>query len=89
VIARYSGNPLALQIVAETVKDVFGGGLASFMCEEALIFDDIRDVLDQQWSRLTALEFEQIISEFEAGRRVRLWDMANVRRYTPYSIPIG
>jgi WD40 repeat protein/DNA-binding SARP family transcriptional activator len=61
LIARYSGNPLALQIVAETVKDVFGGDLTSFMREKALIFDDIRDVLDQQWSRLTTLEQDVLL----------------------------
>jgi WD40 repeat protein/DNA-binding SARP family transcriptional activator len=53
---RYSGSPLALQIVIETIKDLFGGDLEAFLAAGALIFDDIRDVLDQQWARLTALE---------------------------------
>jgi WD40 repeat protein/DNA-binding SARP family transcriptional activator len=61
LIARYSGNPLALKMVAETVKDLFGGDLAAFLREEALIFDDIRDVLDQQWDRLTALEQDVLL----------------------------
>ena len=52
---------LALKIVAETVKDLFGGDLAAFLREEALIFDDIRDVLDQQWDRLTALEQDVLL----------------------------
>lgn len=57
LLARhYSGSPLALQIVAETVKEIFGGDLELFLQETALIFDDIRAVLDQQWARLTPLE---------------------------------
>lgn len=56
LISRYSGNPLALQIVAQLVIDLFGGDLAAFLHSGTLIFDDIRDVLDQQWVRLSVLE---------------------------------
>ena len=58
LIARYSGNPLALRLVADTVDEIFGGDIAEFLGEEALIFDDIRAVLDQQFVRLSALEQE-------------------------------
>jgi hypothetical protein len=55
---HYSGSPLALQIIAEAVKDTFAGNLEAFLGAGALIFDDIRDMLDQQWARLTPLEQE-------------------------------
>ncbi len=55
---RYSGNPLALKLVADTVHDLFLGDLQDFVAQEAFIFDDVRWVLDQQFVRLTALEQE-------------------------------
>ncbi|MEM7534694.1 MAG: WD40 repeat domain-containing protein, partial [Chloroflexota bacterium] len=56
LVQRYSGNPLALKLVVETVQDFYGGDIAAFLDEEGLIFDDIRYVLDQQFGRLSNLE---------------------------------
>ena len=61
LIERYSGNPLALNLVVQTVKDLFGGDVAAFLSIEAPIFDDIRAVLDQQFARLSRLERELLI----------------------------
>ncbi len=56
LVTRYSGNPLALKLVAQTIRDVFNGDIHAFLSDETLIFDDIRDVLDQQFARLSPLE---------------------------------
>lgn len=56
LVQRYSGNPLALLLVADTIQEIFDGDVATFLQEEAPIFDDIRDVLDQQFARLSPLE---------------------------------
>ncbi|MEM7030421.1 MAG: BTAD domain-containing putative transcriptional regulator [Chloroflexota bacterium] len=58
LVERYSGNPLALELVADTVGEIFDGDIAEFLAEETLVFDDIRDVLDQQFARLSDLEQE-------------------------------
>lgn len=58
LVARYSGHPLALALVAETVQELFGGAIADFLRAETLIFDDIRALLDDQFARLGALEQE-------------------------------
>ncbi|MCB0108697.1 MAG: hypothetical protein KDE53_22405, partial [Caldilineaceae bacterium] len=58
---RYSGNPLALKLVADTVQDLFLGDIQEFLTTDSLIFDDVRQVLDQQFARLTALEQEILI----------------------------
>lgn len=60
LIERYSGNPLALKLVADTIIDLFLGDVGSFLAEETLIFDDIRAVLDQQFARLSPLEQEML-----------------------------
>ncbi|MCB0094108.1 MAG: NACHT domain-containing protein [Caldilineaceae bacterium] len=53
LMARYSGNPLALKLVADTVDEIFGGDIAEFLADDTLIFDDVRKVLDQHFARLT------------------------------------
>ncbi|MCA9861852.1 MAG: helix-turn-helix domain-containing protein, partial [Thermomicrobiales bacterium] len=58
LIQRYSGNPLALKLVADTVDGIWGGNIAEFLAEETLVFDDIRAILDEQFARLSSLEQE-------------------------------
>jgi hypothetical protein len=61
LVENYSGNPLALQIVAATIADFFGGDVAAFQQEEGQIFDGMRLVLDQQFARLSPLEREILV----------------------------
>jgi WD40 repeat protein len=59
LIRRYAGNPLALKIVASAIRDFFGGNVVQFLAisqQGGFLFDDIRDLLDQQFQRLTVLE---------------------------------
>ena len=56
LIKVYSGNPLALKIVAETIRELFGGEIALFLHEGKVIFRGVRALLDQQVARLTPLE---------------------------------
>jgi hypothetical protein len=58
LIRRCAGNPLALRIIAEAVRDIFGGQLDAFLQEGALIFDHTRALVEQQWLRLSNLEQE-------------------------------
>jgi len=59
LISRYAGNPLALKIVASSIHDYFDGNISYFLeatQQSAFLFDDIRDLLHQQFQRLTELE---------------------------------
>ena len=56
LIDRYSGNPLALKLVAETIREIFSGDIAAFLAEETAIFGGIRELLAQQFERLSPLE---------------------------------
>ncbi|MEZ4658764.1 MAG: pentapeptide repeat-containing protein, partial [Caldilineaceae bacterium] len=69
LIARYSGNPLALKLVADTIDEIFGGDIAEFLVDDTLIFDDIRTVLDQHFARLTDLE-QQLLFWLAIERQV-------------------
>jgi WD40 repeat protein len=55
---RYAGNPLALKVVATTIKDLFEGNIAKFLNQEVAIFGDVREILDQQFARLPEIEQE-------------------------------
>jgi WD40 repeat protein len=52
----YSGNPLALNIVATSIYDLFDGEIDQFLETEAIIFSGIRQLLDQQFNRLAPIE---------------------------------
>jgi WD40 repeat protein/DNA-binding SARP family transcriptional activator len=56
LVERYAGNPLALQVVGDTIVDVFAGNVATFLVEGEAIFGGIRRLMDAQFNRLSALE---------------------------------
>jgi WD40 repeat protein len=58
LIQSYAGNPLALKIVATTIRDLFDGDISRFLTQGTIIFGDIQDLLEQQFRRLSALEQE-------------------------------
>ncbi|WP_245894131.1 NB-ARC domain-containing protein [Chamaesiphon polymorphus] len=56
LIEVYSGNPLALKIVATSIRELFDGNVDAFVSEETTIFNGIRRLLDRQFNRLMPLE---------------------------------
>src|SRR2546423_6131946 len=56
LVERYEGNPLALNIVAETITDLFAGAISPFLAQDTLVFGSISDLLDEQVARLSPLE---------------------------------
>lgn len=60
LIQLYRGNPLALKIVATTIRELFNGNVAQFLKQKMLVFGDIQDLLDEPLSRLSDLEQEII-----------------------------
>ena len=56
IIDIYAGNPLALKIVAQTIVDLFDGEIALFLEQGETIFGSIRELLAEQFIRLSALE---------------------------------
>ncbi|HLG61217.1 MAG TPA: NB-ARC domain-containing protein [Ktedonosporobacter sp.] len=57
-ISLYSGNPLALKLVSEPIRELFRGDIAAFLAEGEALTGDIRELLDRQFQRLPALEQE-------------------------------
>jgi WD40 repeat protein/transcriptional regulator with XRE-family HTH domain len=56
LIEAYTGNPLALKIVAQTIVDLFDGKIAPFLEQGEVVFGGVRELLDEQYARLADLE---------------------------------
>jgi WD40 repeat protein len=56
LIACYRGNPLALKIVATSIRELFEGDISEFLAQGTAVFNGIRNLLDQQFNRLSELE---------------------------------
>ena len=56
LVQTYAGNPLALKIVAETIVELFDGQVAPFLEEGEVVFGGVRDLLSEQFRRLSATE---------------------------------
>ncbi len=61
LIEHYAGNPLVLKMVAPIIQEFFNGSVSKFLeflKQNTFIFDDIRNLLDGQFNRLSDLEKE-------------------------------
>jgi hypothetical protein len=58
IINIYGGNPLALELAAKHIKEIFSGNISRFLKENSLVFGDINDLIDWHFKRLTDLEKE-------------------------------
>lgn len=59
LIKHYAGNPLALKMVAAGTRELFNGRIAlvlEYVEQGTLIFEDIRDLLERQFQRLSVVE---------------------------------
>ena len=56
LVTCYSGNPLALKMIAETIREVFGGDIAAFLHEGTVLFNGVQVLLDMQFERLSVEE---------------------------------
>ncbi|PSF37722.1 hypothetical protein C7H19_09240 [Aphanothece hegewaldii CCALA 016] len=53
---EYGNSPLALKIVANSIKDLFDGDIPTFLAQNTTVFNHIRYLLAQQFDRLSPLE---------------------------------
>jgi WD40 repeat protein len=56
LIEHYRGNPLALKIVATSIRDLFEGDIAEFLEQSTVVFNGLRRLLEGQIERLSKLE---------------------------------
>ncbi|MBE9159891.1 pentapeptide repeat-containing protein [Nodosilinea sp. LEGE 06152] len=59
LIHHYGGNPLALKLVAAATQDLFNGSITEvmpYLSQGLAVFEDIRDLLNRQFERLSEAE---------------------------------
>jgi len=56
LVEAYGGNPLALKIVAQTIVELFGSEIVPFLEQGEVVFGGVRELLDEQFARLSATE---------------------------------
>jgi hypothetical protein len=69
------GNPLALKLVATTIQNLFSGNVQSFLAQGTIAFGSLRDLLDQQFDRLSDLQ-----------QQIMHWLAMNPQNATPSKI---
>lgn len=65
IAEHYGGNPLALKIVATRTREYLNGDLSACLEElrqGRLVFSDLRDLIERQFNRLSAVE-QQILAQ--------------------------
>ena len=55
LVKKYSGNPLALKMVAEVIQQLFEGNVGEFLKYNNLVIDEICALLQQHFNRLSEL----------------------------------
>jgi WD40 repeat protein/transcriptional regulator with XRE-family HTH domain len=70
LIHHYGGNPLALKMVAVTAQELFNGNIMevlAYIAQGVFVFEDIRNLLDRQFDRLSKAE-QKILFWFSIHR---------------------
>ncbi|MFB2891523.1 NB-ARC domain-containing protein [Aerosakkonemataceae cyanobacterium BLCC-F50] len=60
LIEFYNGHPLALELTAHHIQDIFAGSIAEFLQEKKVVFADLRELLEWHFERLSDREKEII-----------------------------
>src|SRR5262249_28417065 len=63
----YGGNPLALNLAAEPIRELFGGDVSAFLAAGDAFFNGIDRLLEQQLSRLSRIEHD-VLNWLAIGR---------------------
>jgi WD40 repeat protein len=58
LVELYDGNPLALELAANHIAEVFSGDISEFIREKKPVFDDIDELLNWHFNRLSDSEKE-------------------------------
>ena len=72
LIEAYRGHPLALKIVATTIKEVFEGSVSEFLRQNTLFLGDLAFVIDREYQRLSDLEKEIVCAIAKTTRSVSI-----------------
>ncbi|WP_052330844.1 NB-ARC domain-containing protein [Rivularia sp. PCC 7116] len=75
IIEFYDGNPLALELAAHHINEVFCGNISRFLIYGKQVFGDIHELLDWHFQRLSGNEQEVMFWLAINTEAVTLWEL--------------
>jgi hypothetical protein len=86
-IGYYAGNPLWLNIIGTTIKDLFGGRIDNF-CQDRRLFltNDLKLILQSQYDRLSAIERQVLHSIAAEDRSISFPDLIVASQISPTNL---
>jgi NB-ARC domain len=83
-MAYYGGNPLWLNVIATTIKDLFGGRIDDF-CQDGRLFlpNDLKLILRNQYDRLAEIEKQVIQAIASQARSISFSDLIAASQLSP------
>lgn len=71
LVRIYGGNPLALKLIAATIQDIFNSDVEKFLKLGTIVLSsDFREILAEQFNRLSSLEEKVIQALAQANRPI-------------------
>jgi hypothetical protein len=83
-ITYYGGNPLYLNVVATTTRDLFGGRIDDF-CQDRRLFltNDLKLILQRQYNRLSEVERQVVQAIASQDRSISLSELIGSSQIAP------
>jgi hypothetical protein len=71
----YSGNPLILKSVGQSIQSLFGGNITTFLKQDIVFFDEVCELLNQQLKGLSDTELDFMVVLAEQSKPVSFSEM--------------
>jgi hypothetical protein len=86
-IDYYAGNPLWLNVIGTTIKDLFGGRIDNF-CQDRRLFltNDLKLILQSQFDRLSEIERQVLHSIAVEDRSISFQDLITASQVSPTNL---
>jgi hypothetical protein len=79
----YRGHPSALKLIAKLIRDLLNGDVAAFLQHQSFVFEEIEELLERSFERLSLLEQEILYWLASESQPVSL---AAIQAHIPLSI---
>jgi NB-ARC domain len=86
-IGYYAGNPLWLNVIGTTIKDLFGGRIDNF-CQDRRLFltNDLKLILQSQYDRLSVIERQVLHGIAAEDRSISFPDLIVASQISPTNL---
>ncbi|NES82094.1 MAG: NACHT domain-containing protein, partial [Moorea sp. SIO2B7] len=80
LVNLYANNPLAIKMIAITIKNLFNRKITDFLANNTIILSNIRELLDEHFNRLSNLEQLVMYNLAVNHKLIELWGLSKELR---------